>query len=91
MKTVIDLEDDLPEELSKMALRAIRRLVTHPSIPEEKRIELLRVVTRASNSYLKIARLMPERMELNEREWTNFVGLCNALGFDPPGLKNRPE
>lgn len=89
MRTVIDLEDDLPGSLSQIALRSIRRLLTHPGLTDEKRIELLRVVFRASGAYLKIAELMPERMELNKKEWEGFVALCNALGFDPVGLKNR--
>lgn len=90
-KKFIDLDGDLVPQLSKMAQRAIRRLMTHPALTDEKRIELLRSAVRMSGAYLKVAEMMPSSLEFNDEEWRRFVQLCQALGFDPAGLRNREE
>ena len=81
--------DQLPGQLGAIAQAAIKRLLTHPGLTEQKRIDLLRKVSELSAAYLRIAEMMPHSLEFNAEEWSRFVDLCQALGFDPAGLRNR--
>jgi tellurite resistance protein len=88
-KRFYDLAADLPDKIEKITQRAVRRVLTHPSLTDERRIEMLRNVHKLTGAYLKVAEMLPYSGEFNDEEWKQFVLLCQALGFDPAGLKNR--
>lgn len=90
-KTFYDFTHNLPDKIEKIATRAIRRVLTHPSLTDAKRINMLRNVHEATGIYLKIAEMLPHSGEFNEEEWRRFLQLCQAMGFDPAGLRNRGE
>ena len=91
MRQFYDLAADLPDKIEKITKRAVRRVLTHPSLTDERRIEMLRNVHKLTGAYLKVAEMLPHSGEFNDEEWKRFVLLCQALGFDPAGLRNRPE
>jgi len=85
------LGSQLPRKLGAIAQAAIKRLLTDPRLSDGARIDLLRKISQLSAAYLRIAEMLPHSLEFNDEEWSRFLALCQALGFDPAGLRNRPE
>tara|TARA_R100001594_G_C4018929_1_gene258707 strand:- start:370 stop:654 length:285 start_codon:yes stop_codon:yes gene_type:complete len=90
-ETFYEFTSNLSEKIEALAIRSIRRILTHPTLANERRINILRNVNEVTGIYLKIAEMLPKSENFNDEDWRRFLRLCREMGFDPAGLKNRAK